>query len=61
MDPADAAWQDPVVPFANLLSNPRENIYVQPQDIVTVVRQPKTFTAFGATGQNASIEFQTTS
>jgi len=48
------------VPFANLLSNPRENIYVQPQDIVTVVRQPKTFTAFGATGQNASIEFQTT-
>ena len=40
-----------------ILSNPKENIYVRPNDILTVVRDPQTFTAFGSTGRNASVPF----
>lgn len=47
------------VPFSTLLKNPRENIFVQPDDVVTVVQEPPSFTAFGATGRNASVEFGT--
>lgn len=45
------------IPFNRVLSNPSENIYVRPNDVVTVVRDPQTFTAFGSTGKNASIPF----
>ena len=44
-------------PFQLLVNNPRENIYVKPGDIVTVVREPRTFTMLGATGRNAEIPF----
>jgi polysaccharide biosynthesis/export protein len=43
-----------------ILINPRENIFVRPNDIVTVVREPQTFTAFGSTGRNASVPFEAT-
>jgi polysaccharide export outer membrane protein len=49
------------VPYNALLSNPQENVYVRPGDIVTVVREPLTFTAFGSTGRNASVPFETSS
>jgi polysaccharide export outer membrane protein len=42
-----------------ILSNPQENIFVRPGDIVTVVREPPTFTAFGSTGRNATVPFET--
>jgi polysaccharide export outer membrane protein len=45
------------VAFNSILSNPKENIYVRPNDIITVVRDPQTFTAFGSTGRNASVPF----
>lgn len=45
------------VPMQSLLSNPVENVYVQPADIVTVVRRPHSFTAVGATGRNAVVPF----
>ena len=45
------------VPMEILVSNPAENIYVQPGDVVTVVRAPQSFTVFGATGQNNQINF----
>lgn len=45
------------VAFNAILKDPRENIYVRPDDVVTVVRMPQTFTAFGSTGKNASIPF----
>ena len=45
------------VPMQALLARPQENIFVRPKDVVTVVRQPQTFTAFGATGRNALVAF----
>lgn len=47
------------VPYNTLLSNPQENVYVRPRDVITVVREPLTFTAFGSTGRNASVPFET--
>eukprot|EP00913_Durusdinium_trenchii_P026877 g25212.t1 len=40
-----------------LISDPRENIYVQPNDVITLIRQPRSFTVFGATMANASVQF----
>jgi len=45
------------VAFNDILADPRENVYVRPGDVVTVVRNPQTFTAFGNTGANASVPF----
>jgi polysaccharide export outer membrane protein len=44
-------------PMQALLTNPRENIYVRPNDVVTVEQQPQTFTVFGAAGRNALVPF----
>lgn len=46
-----------VMPMQALLSRPDENVYVRPQDTITVIRRPQTFTAFGATGQNSIVPF----
>jgi polysaccharide export outer membrane protein len=40
-----------------LLTRPQENIYLRPGDVLTVVRDPQTFTTFGATGRNALVTF----
>ena len=45
------------VPMQALLKRPQENIFVRPNDVLTVVREPQTFTAFGATGKNALVTF----
>lgn len=45
------------IPMEALVSDPAENIYAQPGDVLTLVRQPETFTVFGATGTNAQINF----
>ena len=45
------------VPMERLVSNPAENIYAQADDVLTLVRLPQSFTAFGATGTNALIPF----
>lgn len=47
------------VPMQAVLDDPRQNIYVQPGDVVTLVRDPQTFTAIGATGRNAVLPFET--
>ena len=44
-------------PMQILLTRPSENIYLRPRDVLTVVREPQTFTAFGATGRNAHVTF----
>lgn len=49
------------LPYNAILANPRENIYVRPRDVITVVREPQTFTAFGSTGKNATVPFETAS
>lgn len=45
------------VPMDRLVSDPAENIYARPADVLTVVREPQTFTVFGAAGQNSEINF----
>ncbi len=45
------------VPMQALLQRPQENIFLRPGDILTLVREPQTFTAFGATGRNALVPF----
>ena len=45
------------IPMERLVSNPDENIYAQPGDVLTLVRLPQSFTVFGATGTNALVPF----
>lgn len=46
-----------VMPMQALLNRPGENVYIRPQDTITVIRRPQTFTAFGATAQNSIVPF----
>jgi polysaccharide biosynthesis/export protein len=46
-----------VVPLQVLFDRPDENIPVIPGDTLAVDRVPQTFTAFGAAGRNAEIDF----
>ena len=46
------------VPLQTIMARPRENIYVYPGDTVSLVRDPQTFTVFGATNQNAMVPFE---
>jgi polysaccharide export outer membrane protein len=45
------------IPMERLVSNPAENIYAQPEDVLTLVRMPQSFTVFGATGSNSLVPF----
>jgi polysaccharide export outer membrane protein len=45
------------VALSRVVADHREDIYVQPGDVITVVRDPQTFIAYGATGRNAEIPF----
>jgi polysaccharide biosynthesis/export protein len=45
------------IPMETLVSDPLENIYAEPGDVLTLVKAPRTFTVFGAAGQNNQIDF----
>ena len=45
------------IPMERLVSDPAENIYAQPGDVLTLVRVPQTFSVLGATGQNTQLTF----
>ncbi len=45
-------------PLQAVMQQPSENIFVRPGDVLTLVRRPLTFTAFGATGRNAVVPFE---
>src|SRR5947209_5514686 len=45
------------IPMEALVSDPAENIYAQPGDVLTLVRLPQSFTVFGATGSNMQVPF----
>ncbi|TXL75665.1 sugar transporter [Vineibacter terrae] len=51
------AGRSVTVPMQAIINNPAENIFVLPGDVITAIRQPLTYTAFGATGRNAVIPF----
>lgn len=46
-----------VVPFARLVYEPENNVYVQPGDQIYVYREQQKFMAFGATGTQGLISF----
>lgn len=45
------------VPYSTLIDQPDQNIFAEPDDVLTVLHRPQTFTVLGATGKNAAIEF----
>lgn len=45
------------IPMQVLVSDPQENIYAQPGDLMTLVREPRSFSVFGAAGTNAQVNF----
>jgi polysaccharide biosynthesis/export protein len=45
------------IPMEQLVSDPAENIYAWPGDVLTLVRIPQTFSVFGATGTNMQVTF----
>ena len=45
------------VPLLRVSNDPRENIYLRANDVLTLVRAPQKFLAYGATGANAEIPF----
>jgi polysaccharide biosynthesis/export protein len=45
------------VAMTRVTSDSRENIFVRPDDVITVIRDPQTFIAYGATGRNSEIPF----
>ncbi len=45
------------VSLARVSSEPRENIYMRPRDVVTLVRDPQTFLSYGASGYSGEIPF----
>ena len=45
------------VAMTRVTSDPKENIYMRPDDVLTLIRDPQTFIAYGATGRNAEIPF----
>jgi polysaccharide export outer membrane protein len=46
-----------IAPFASLVYDPRNNIWVHPNDTLYVFREPQTFLAFGAAGQQGQFAF----
>lgn len=46
------------VPMQRLIANPAENIFAHPGDTITLVRDPQTFSVFGAANRNAVVPFE---
>ncbi len=47
------------LPLETIIRDPRQNVPLQPGDVVTALFQPYSFTALGATGKNEEINFET--
>ncbi len=45
------------IPLEKLVSDPAENIYAWPGDVLTLVQVPQTFSVFGASGENNLVDF----
>ena len=48
------------LPLDMVIRDPRQNIRLQPDDVMTVLFQPFSFTALGATGRNDELPFEAT-
>ncbi|MBS7534435.1 polysaccharide export protein [Ancylobacter sonchi] len=47
------------VPLQTIMGRPSENVYVMPDDTISIIREPQTFTVFGAAPRNAQVAFST--
>jgi len=47
------------LPLETIIRDPRQNVALQPGDVVTALFQPLSFTALGATGKNEEVNFET--
>jgi polysaccharide biosynthesis/export protein len=47
-----------VIPFGAIVDVPANNIFVRPNDIIYVYREPQTFLAFGASGRQGQFPFE---
>ncbi|WP_292964380.1 polysaccharide biosynthesis/export family protein [Novosphingobium sp. UBA1939] len=48
------------LPLATIITDPRQNILLKPNDVITALFQPYSFTALGAIGRNSEIDFEGT-
>ncbi len=46
------------MPLQAIIGDPRQNVALQPGDVVTAVFKPLSFTALGATGKNEEVNFE---
>jgi len=47
-----------LIPFGAIVDIPENNIFVRPNDIIYVYREPQTFLAFGASGHQGQFPFE---
>jgi polysaccharide biosynthesis/export protein len=47
-----------IAPFGALVYEPSNNIFVHPDDLIYVYREPQTFVVFGAAGQQGQFNFE---
>ena len=48
------------MPLERVIKDPRQNIRLQPDDVVTALYQPYSFTSLGASGRNEELPFEGT-
>lgn len=48
------------MPLETVIRDPRQNVFLQPDDVMTVLFQPFSFIALGATGRNEEIPIEAT-
>src|SRR3546814_4877845 len=48
------------MPLDTVIRDPKQNIRLAPDDVVTLLYQPYSFTALGAVGKNSEIPFEAT-
>lgn len=48
------------MPLAAVIQDPRQNIILRKDDVVTAIYQPYTFTVLGAAGRNEEVRFEST-
>ncbi len=46
------------MPLDRVIQDPKQNVYLQPGDVVTALFQPLSFTTLGATGKNEEVNFE---
>lgn len=49
--------QTATIPMTAVLSDPRENVFVWPDDVITLIQTPSKFSVFGATSTNSQVPF----